>query len=95
MIRGFINLVYRDRKGSWRAVIVSPDGSSRKGDQLRLMLAGAALDWLGKGPSGPAWWVAIGPAGIEAEPSQSGSPAAITEAIRKWHEPDAEPGSSR
>ena len=61
VIRGRFDLIFRDRKGFWRPVIVSTDAAQREADHLCLLLAGAAADRLGKDPGGPPWWVQAGP----------------------------------
>ena len=54
VIRGRCDLIFRDRKGFWRPVVVSTHPALREADHLCLLLAGAAVDQLGKGPGGPA-----------------------------------------
>ncbi|MGC8639055.1 MAG: UvrD-helicase domain-containing protein [Isosphaeraceae bacterium] len=85
VIRGRFDLLFRDRKGSWRPVIVSTDAAGRDADHLCLLLAGRAIDRLGTGPGAPSWWVEVG-AGSEliAEARLSASPATIDEAIDRW-----------
>ena len=80
VIRGRCDLLYRDRKGFWRPVVVSTHATEQS-DCLRLLLAGPASARLGKGPGGPAWWVRIGPnRELEVEPHLAASRAAIDEA---------------
>ena len=61
VIRGRCDLIFRDRKGFWRPVVVSTDAVQREADNLCLLLAGAAARRLGKDPGGPPWWVQAGP----------------------------------
>jgi hypothetical protein len=85
VIRGRCDVLFRDRKGFWRPVIVSTDPSLLEADQLRLLLAAEALGRMGKGPGGPPWWVQAGPnVKFLVEARLRASPAAIDEALASW-----------
>ena len=61
VIRGRCDLLYLDRGGSWRPVIVSTDAAVSEADNLCLLLASAAAQMLGKTPVGPPWWIQTDP----------------------------------
>lgn len=85
MIRGRCDLIFRDRKGFWRPVIVSTHHAECEADHLRLLLAGAAADRLGKGPSGPPWWVQADPGReLLVEPRLAATPKVMDEALVRW-----------
>ena len=82
VIRGRCDLIYRDRKGFWRPVVVSTDAADREADNLRLLLARPPPQTAGKGPGGPPWWVQVGPdselvveARLNVSPRQSMRPS--------------------
>jgi hypothetical protein len=85
VIRGRFDLIFPDRKGFWRPVIVSTHPAESEADHLRLLLAGPAADRIGKGPGGPAWWVQAGPGReILVEARLAATPTAIDGALLRW-----------
>ncbi len=84
-VRGCFDVIYRDRKGRWRPVIVGTHPGEHDADWLRLMLSDTAALRCGLDPQGPAWWVHIEPGGEWlVEVQLSASRGAIDEALGRW-----------
>ena len=71
-------MLYRDRKGSWRPLVLCVDPTNTEADRLRLLFSLLAVDHLGNGPAGPGWWIQASrdePLRIEPIPPGHGSGA--------------------
>lgn len=95
LIRGRCDLIYRDRGGSWRPVILTVGETGRgheteteaetETDDLRLLLSTTAAERLGKVPVGPPWRVQAGPgSSFEVEARLNASLAVVNQAIDRW-----------
>ncbi|QEH33842.1 ATP-dependent helicase/nuclease subunit A [Aquisphaera giovannonii] len=85
ILRGRFDILYLDRSGNWRPVIVSTRPSEVDADRLRLHLAPIAAAGLARVPCGPAWWVSVGQAGdLEVENELPAPPASVGAAIAEW-----------
>jgi ATP-dependent helicase/nuclease subunit A len=86
-IRGRFDLLYLDRTGRWRAVILGTEPSAEAADLLRLALAGTAAERLGKVPCGPAWWVhPMADGMLDTEVQLSPSSPSVEAAFARWLE---------
>jgi hypothetical protein len=84
-IHGIFDLIYRDRAGRWRPVILGIRPGDEAADLLRLALAQAAATRLGKSPLGPSWWVHPGTDGVlAAEARLTTNAASISAAFSRW-----------
>jgi ATP-dependent helicase/nuclease subunit A len=85
VIRGSCDVVYRDRKGRWRPVIVSIGAGDDETEKLRALLGAAAIPRSEFDPLGQTWRVRAGAGGeIQAEVQLDASAAAIEAALRLW-----------
>jgi ATP-dependent helicase/nuclease subunit A len=87
VIRGRCDVLYRDRRGRWRPVIVCVGQEGEEIDILRSLFATAAARRAGFDPLGPAWRVRPS-RGEETrtEVQLEVSPAMLGDALRKWIE---------
>jgi ATP-dependent helicase/nuclease subunit A len=87
VIRGRCDLLWRDRRGFWRPVVVSTGAALKETDQLCLLLSAAAVERMGRGPSGSPWWVEARPgADLLVEARLKPTEAMIDKAVAHWLE---------
>jgi ATP-dependent helicase/nuclease subunit A len=85
VIRGRCDLLWRDRRGFWRPVVVSTDSALHETDQLCLLLSPTAVERMGRGPSGSPWWVEARPgANPLVEARFKPTKAIIDKAVAHW-----------
>ncbi|WP_165219131.1 UvrD-helicase domain-containing protein [Aquisphaera insulae] len=85
ILRGRIDVLYLDRGGRWRPVILASRQAEVDTNRLRLLLSPTALEHLEKVPVGPAWWVVSERGGdLEIESELSRSRPAVHAAIAEW-----------
>ena len=86
-VRGHCDVIYRDQRGRWRPVIVSPIGDDLETGHLRLMFASILLPRLGYSPVGPGWWVRSGADGrLLVDVHVNFNPEALDKDLGQWVE---------
>jgi hypothetical protein len=85
IVGGRCDLIYRDRKGRWRPLLVSIGPEDQTAEELRSVLAATGIARIGYDRLGPTWRVRPGAGGVlEAEVQLEVSAAVIDAAVRKW-----------
>jgi hypothetical protein len=87
LILGSFDLMYRDRSGRWRPVVMAAAAGTESSTRLRLALAETAAVGLGLTPCGPAWRVEFGAGGsLAADAVLPASTDAVEAALAEWFE---------
>jgi ATP-dependent helicase/nuclease subunit A len=84
---GGIDLLARDREGSWRLILVSDASSSEAHERVRLLLSSHVANTLGHGPIRQGWSLRLGPGGGLSVEDRF-EPDDIEEAILRSLHPD-------
>ena len=86
VLRGYLEVIYRDQRGRWRPVIVSTVAGDSQAEWLRLMFSGMAASQRGFDPVGPGWWVRMGPDGKLVVDVHLQSNTALEHSVIHWLE---------
>jgi ATP-dependent helicase/nuclease subunit A len=89
-LRVVCDVTYRDRKGSWRPVVLSVDPEDAALDRLRLSLSLLALDRFGPEPAGAGWWIqTLADGRMQVEPVLPPALSALDRDLIAWLEREA------